>query len=58
MNACQNLFMLSGIACRLYECLDEDEFEALAADLSALGEMMGTLLIHQCKPQQTPVILT
>ncbi len=58
MNACQNLFMLSGIACRLFECLSEEEFETLAADLSALGEMMGTLLAHQCKPQKETVILT
>lgn len=50
--------MLSGIACRLFECLSEEEFETLAADLSALGEMMGTLLAHQCKPQKETVILT
>lgn len=47
MNACQNLIMLSGVACRLFECLGEEEFEALAADLSTLGDMMESILAHQ-----------
>lgn len=44
---CQNLYILSSIACQLAECLDKEELEILSADLSALGEMIESLLAHQ-----------
>ena len=48
---CQNLYFLSTIACQLVECLSEEELEILSADLSALGEMIESLLARQsvCK---------
>lgn len=48
---CQNLYILSSIACQLAECLSEEELEMLSADLTALGYMIESLLAHQnvCK---------
>ena len=46
---CQNLYILSTIACQLTECLGEEELEILSADLSTLGEMIESLLAHQSK---------
>ena len=46
-NNCQNLYILSTIACQLAECLDEKELEALAADLTALGYMIESLMTHR-----------
>ncbi len=50
-NNCQNLYLLSTIACQLAECLDEKELEMLSADLTTLGYMLELLLTHQsvCK---------
>ena len=47
-NNCTNLYILSTIACQLAECLDENELEMLAADLSALGDMIESILAHRC----------
>lgn len=47
-NHCQNLYLLSTIACQLAECLNEKELEMLSADLIALGYMMESLQAHQC----------
>lgn len=48
---CQNLYILSSIACQLAECLSEEELEMLSADLTVLGYMIESLLAHQnvCK---------
>ncbi len=46
-NNCTNLYFLSTIACQLAECLDAQDLEVLSADLSALGEMIESLLAHQ-----------
>ena len=46
-NNCQNLYILSTIACQLAECLDEKELETLAADLTALGYMIESLMAHR-----------
>ena len=46
-NNCQNLYVLSTIACQLAECLDEKELETLSADLTALGYMIESLLAHR-----------
>ena len=46
-NNCQNLYILSSIACQLAECLDEKELETLSADLTALGYLIESLLAHQ-----------
>ncbi|MGN0244579.1 MAG: DUF6774 domain-containing protein [Lachnospiraceae bacterium] len=44
---CQNLFYLSTIACRLSECLSEEELAALSADLVTLSDMLANILAHQ-----------
>lgn len=51
MNNCSNLYFLSTIACKLTECLDEDQISALAADLVVLSDMLTNILAHQalCK---------
>ena len=46
-NNCQNLYILSSIACQLAECVDEKELEILSADLTALGYLIESLLAHQ-----------
>lgn len=46
-NNCQNLYLLSTIACQFAECLDEKELEMLSANLIALGYMIESLLAHQ-----------
>lgn len=43
-NNCQNLFILSTIACKLSECLSAKELEALASDLVTLGYMIENTL--------------
>lgn len=47
MNDCSDLFFLSAIACKLSECLSEDELAVLAADLVALGELLESILVRK-----------
>lgn len=47
MNNCSNLYVLSALACKLFECLSEDELQILSADLSTLGDMLESLLARQ-----------
>ncbi|MBD5135298.1 MAG: hypothetical protein HDT39_04955 [Lachnospiraceae bacterium] len=42
-NNCCNLYFLSTIACRLSECLDENELAILSANLTTLGYMIESL---------------
>ena len=44
---CQNLYIISTIACQLAECLDREELEMLSADLTTLGYRIESLLAHQ-----------
>ena len=46
-NNCQNLYILSSIACQLAECLSREELEMLSADLTTLGYMIESLMVHQ-----------
>lgn len=46
-NNCLDLYLLSAIACGLSECLDENELEILAADLSALGDLLESILARR-----------
>ncbi|MGN1317428.1 MAG: DUF6774 domain-containing protein [Lachnospirales bacterium] len=43
MNNCANLYLLSTIACKLSECLSENEIDILAADLQVLGDMLSSI---------------
>ncbi len=47
MNNCADLYFLSTIACRLSECLTEEELELLSANLKALGEMLEVISARQ-----------
>ena len=51
MNQCSNLFYLSAIACKLNECLSDDELERLSSDLVVLSDMLANILAHKtsCK---------
>lgn len=48
MNRCQNLYLLSAIACQLSECLDENELSILSADLNVLADMLESILARDC----------
>ena len=47
MNPCANLYFLSLLACKLFECLDETTLETLGADLTTLGDMLLSALAHK-----------
>lgn len=48
-NNCSNLYLLSSIACQLFECLSQEELEILSTDLTTLGYMIESLLAHRNK---------
>lgn len=43
MNQCSDLIFLSTIACKLFQCLDEQEIAVLSADFMTLGDMLASL---------------
>lgn len=47
MENCSNLFILSTIACKLSECLTEDELAALSIDLTTLGDLTQNILVRK-----------
>ena len=51
MANCQNLYVLSTIACKLSECMTAEELAALSADLVVLGDMLANILAQDvlCK---------
>ena len=53
MKNCSNLYILSTIACQLSECIDENELEILASELTTLGYMLESILARQsvCKDE-------
>ena len=53
---CSNLIFLSTLACKIAECLTDDELAVLAVlaiDLTALGDMLTTISTRQsiCKEE-------
>ena len=44
MSDCNNLYLLSTIACHLANCLSEEELAALSADLVVLGDMLVSII--------------
>ena len=46
---CQNLYILSTVACQLAECISEEDLEVLAADLSTLGDMLSGILARKAR---------
>ena len=48
MNAnCTDLYFLSTVACKLSECLSEDELSVLAASFTALGDMLQVIIARR-----------
>lgn len=47
MKNCSNLYYLSTIACKLSECLSEEELAVLASDLVVLGDMLASIIARQ-----------
>ena len=47
MSDCKNLFFLSTIACRLADCLNEEELGILAADLVVLSDMLANIIARK-----------
>ena len=46
-NCCPNLYLLSTIACKLSDCLYDDELAELSADLVVLSVMLANILAHK-----------
>lgn len=57
MKNCSNLYFLSTLACKLSECLDENELRILSADLSTLGYMLESISARQdaCQKDESAV---
>ena len=47
MKNCSNLFYLSAIACKLSECLSEQELTLLSADLVVLSDMLANMIAQR-----------
>lgn len=56
MNNCPNLFALSAIACQLAGTLPPDELSLLAAELTALGDMLTVILAQQTINTAPPTV--
>lgn len=51
MDGCSNLFYLSTIACKLAECLSQEELSVLSSDLVVLSDMLANLIARSpCEP--------
>ena len=59
MKHCANLFYFSTIACRLAECLSEQELAELAADLVTMSDMLANIITaERLTIPQTPDFLS
>lgn len=47
MKNCSNLFYLSSVACKLSECMSEEELAVFASDLVVLGDMLASIIARQ-----------
>lgn len=47
MKDCSNLYFLSTIACKLAECLPEEELTLLSADLVVLSDMLANIVARK-----------
>lgn len=47
MNGCCNLFYLSTIACKLSDCLSEQELSQLSSDLVVLSDMLANIITRR-----------
>ncbi|MCF2680103.1 hypothetical protein JQM69_05280 [Faecalicatena contorta] len=44
---CTDLYFLSTVACKLAECIPEDELAILAASFTALGDMLQVIIARR-----------
>ena len=44
MKGCTDLYLLSTIACKMADCLTDDELAILAINLTALGDLLQVAL--------------
>ena len=44
MKNCSNLYFLSTLACKIGDCLSEEELAVLSADLVLLGDMLANII--------------
>lgn len=54
MYKCPSLYFLSTIACKLSECLTQEELEILSADLSTLGDMLASISARKSANDNEP----
>lgn len=47
MKNCVDLYWLSTIACKIAECVTEDELAMLAIELTALGDLLSVIATKQ-----------
>ena len=54
MNGCTDLYVLSTLACKLAECLTDDELAVLAINLTTLGDLLQVLATKRaiCKKDE------
>jgi hypothetical protein len=52
-NCCSSLYFLSSVACKLAECLSEEEAAILSADLMTLSDMIASILARQSCGEET-----
>ena len=46
-DSCSNLIYLSTVACKLGECLTEEELLVLSADLVVLGDLLANIVARK-----------
>jgi hypothetical protein len=54
VKCCSNLYFLSTLACRLADCLSEEELAALSADLVVLGDMLANIIARDALSSDCP----
>lgn len=47
MNGCSNLIYLSTVACKLAECMEDEELSVLSSDLVVLSDMLANILARR-----------
>lgn len=54
MRKCVDLYWLSTIACKIAECVTEDELAVLAIEFTALGDLLAVIATKQavCKKEE------
>lgn len=52
MNTCEQVMLITLIACSIFECFSEDEITLLAAQFSQLGDTLETMLASNAVCQE------